>query len=91
MLPIVCCLVASVAKAAVSASGISSGIAVPRRSNVAARARIEGRMQSGRRPQAQASTLSPCFSTTASNLSAMPLGRLVPASHFCTVDSLVFR
>lgn len=39
----------------------------------------------------QASTLRPYFSTTASNLSAMPLGRLVPASHFCTVDSLVFR
>ena len=41
--------------------------------------------------RSQASTLSPCFSTTASSLSAMPLGRLVPASHFCTVDSLVFR
>ena len=39
----------------------------------------------------QASTFKPCFSTTASSLSAMPLGRLVPASHFCTVDSLVFR
>jgi hypothetical protein len=25
----------------------------------------------------------------ANSLSAMPLGRLVPASHFCTVDSLV--
>ena len=24
-------------------------------------------------------------------LSAMPLGRFVPASHFCTVDSLVLR
>ena len=53
--------------------------------------RIDGRSQSGHWPQAQANTLSPCFSTTASNLSAMPLGRLVPASHFCTVDSLVFR
>ena len=39
----------------------------------------------------QPSTFKPCFSTTASSLSAMPLGRLVPASHFCTVDSLVFR
>ena len=38
-----------------------------------------------------ASTFKPCLSTTARSLSAMPLGRLVPASHFCTVDSLVFR
>lgn len=38
-----------------------------------------------------ASTFKPCFSTTASSFSAIPLGRLVPASHFCTVDSLVFR
>ncbi len=47
--------------------------------------------QGNDQPNAQASTLSPCFSTTASNLSAMPLGRFVPASHFWTVDSLVFR
>ena len=40
---------------------------------------------------AQANTLRPCLSTTGSSFSAMPLGRLVPASHFCTVDSLVFR
>ena len=44
-----------------------------------------------RPPLTQASTFRPCFSTMASNLSAMPLGRLVPASHFWTVDSLVFR
>ena len=48
-------------------------------------------VQSGHRPGAQASTLSPCLSTTASNLSAMPLGRVVLAHHFCTVDSPVFR
>jgi hypothetical protein len=30
----------------------------------------------------QASIFSPCFSTTANSLSAMPLGRFVPASHF---------
>lgn len=39
----------------------------------------------------QAKTFKPCFSTTASSFSAIPLGRLVPASHFWTVDSLVFR
>ncbi len=31
---------------------------------------------------AQANTFSPCFWTTASSLSAMPLGRFAPASHF---------
>ena len=39
----------------------------------------------------QESTFRPYFSTTASSLSAMPLGRFVPASHFWTVDSLVLR
>ncbi len=41
----------------------------------------------------QASRLirSPCFSTTDNSFSAIPLQRLVPASHFCTVDSLVLR
>ncbi len=38
-----------------------------------------------------ASTPSPCFWTTANNLSAMPLGCLLPDSHFWTVDSLVLR
>lgn len=37
------------------------------------------------------STSSPCFFTTASSFIAMPLGRLVPASHFWNVDSLVLR
>lgn len=46
-------------------------------------------LPNGRR--VHASTFKPCFSTTASSFSAIPLGRLVPASHFCTVDSLVFR
>jgi len=38
-----------------------------------------------------ASTPSPCLCTTANNLSAMPLGCLLPVSHFCTVDTLVLR
>lgn len=33
-------------------------------------------------PLVQVSTFSPCFSTTANSLSAIPLGRFVPASHF---------
>lgn len=33
----------------------------------------------------------PCFSTMVSSLSAMPLGRLSPASHCLTVDGLVFK
>jgi len=36
-------------------------------------------------------TSKPCFWTTASNLSASPLGRLAPVSHFSTVLSLVLR
>lgn len=42
-------------------------------------------------PRPQVKTWSPCFSTTESSFSAIPLGRFVPASHFCTVDSLVLR
>ncbi len=38
----------------------------------------------------QVNTFSPCFST-ASNLSAMQLWHLAPASRVCTVDSLLFR
>jgi hypothetical protein len=30
----------------------------------------------------QANTFNPCFCTTANSLSAMPLGRFAPASHF---------
>ena len=33
----------------------------------------------------------PCFCTTLSNFNDIPLGRLAPVSHFCTVDTLVFR
>ena len=40
---------------------------------------------------AYAKTFNPCFWTTDSSLSAMPLGRFAPVSHFWTVDSLVFR
>ena len=39
----------------------------------------------------QASASRPCFSTTASSLSAIPLGRFAPVSHFSIVDSLVLR
>ncbi len=39
----------------------------------------------------QASTCSPCFWTMESSLSAIPLGRLAPVSHFSMVDSLVFK
>ena len=38
---------------------------------------------------AQSRTDSPCFFTTASILSASPLGRLAPISHFSTVLALV--
>ena len=38
-----------------------------------------------------ASIFNPCFSTMSNNLSAMPLGRLAPDSHFSIVDSLVLR
>jgi|CXWL01.1.fsa_nt_gi hypothetical protein len=38
---------------------------------------------------AYARTFSPCFRTTDSSLSAMPLGRFAPVSHFWTVDSLL--
>jgi hypothetical protein len=34
---------------------------------------------------------SPCFCTSDRSLSAGPLGRLAPVSHFWTVDWLVFR
>jgi hypothetical protein len=33
----------------------------------------------------------PCFRTSASSFSAIPLGRLAPVSHFSTVLSLVLR
>ena len=36
-------------------------------------------------------TCKPCLSIMASSLSAMPLGRLAPVSHFSTVLSLVLR
>ncbi len=36
-------------------------------------------------------TPNPCFCTIESSLSAMPLGRLAPVSHFSTVLSLVLR
>lgn len=39
----------------------------------------------------QAKTSNPYFFTTASNLSAIPLGCLLPDSHFWMVDSLVLR
>ena len=39
----------------------------------------------------QESTFRPSFSTTANSLSAIPLGRFVPVSHFRAVDSLVFE
>lgn len=42
-------------------------------------------------PPYSANTRNPCFCTTLSSLSAAPLGFLVPASHFSTVLSLVFR
>ena len=39
----------------------------------------------------QVRIFNPCFCTTASNLSAAPLGRFAPVSHFSTVLSLVLR
>lgn len=38
-----------------------------------------------------ARTFNPCFWTTLSSLRDIPLGRFAPLSHFCTVDTLVFR
>ncbi len=39
----------------------------------------------------QPNTFNPCFCTTVSSFSDNPLGRLTPLSHFCTVETLVFR
>ena len=39
----------------------------------------------------QVRIFNPCFCTTASSLSAAPLGRFAPVSHFSTVLSLVLR
>src|SRR5437868_4860775 len=42
-------------------------------------------------PTRQAKAFRPCFCTTESSFSAMPLGFFAPVSHFSIVDSLVFR
>src|SRR3984885_9617254 len=47
------------------------------------------RLMDGAGPQATIS--SPFFCTRCSSLSAVPVGRFWPISHFCTVETLVFR
>jgi hypothetical protein len=47
-------------------------------------------MRKGFDARAEARGISPA-QLEADLAKAIPLGRLVPASHFCTVDSLVFR
>ncbi|GKW35410.1 hypothetical protein PEC730217_41900 [Pectobacterium carotovorum subsp. carotovorum] len=42
-------------------------------------------------PITQTNTFNPCFCTTVSSFSDNPLGRFTPLSHFCTVETLVFR
>src|ERR1700677_156199 len=39
----------------------------------------------------QATISSPFFCTRCSSLSAVPVGRFWPISHFCTVETLVFK